>query len=64
MAVTNDQLEVTLLYFNNDDACLHNQTLKLPINETGRPIIPTELRSNKQIVGVVEGRCQLVSTAD
>lgn len=64
MAVIHDKQEVTLLYFNHDDARLHNQTLTLPMSDAGRPIIPPALRCNKQIVGVVEGRCQLVNTAD
>lgn len=55
------KLEVTLLYFTDDDLRLKSEQLELPLGEGGRAIIPAEFRRGKQIIGVLEGHCKILN---
>lgn len=61
MSRTNPTLNVTLLYFRDDDLRLQSETLDLPVGEGGRAVIPAEFRRGKQIIGVLEGECKILN---
>ncbi len=55
------KLQVTLLYFTEDDLRLRDETLALEVGRGGRAIIPPEYKAGKQIIAVLAGECHLLN---
>lgn len=55
------KLQVTVLFFTEDDLRLRDESLALEVGHGGRAIIPPEYKAGKQIIAVLAGECHLLN---
>ncbi len=55
------KIQVTILFFKEDDLRLRDESVDLELGRGGRAIIPPEYKAGKQIIAVLAGECHLLN---